>query len=168
MRPVLPRISSQASGFFFCGIRLLPVENSSGSSMNPNSGEANSTKSSASRERCIARVDSAKRYSSAKSRSLTASKLLAVDTRKTEIARQGFAIERKCAAGEGAGTQRTIIGARGGCGDAFGVAMKCFTMRQEANAKAKSAARAACEWCRAWEPSDCVRPAQQWRVPVKR
>jgi len=28
MRPVLPRISSQQSGFFFCGIRLLPVENS--------------------------------------------------------------------------------------------------------------------------------------------
>ena len=30
MRPVLPRISSQESGFFFCGMRLLPVEYSSG------------------------------------------------------------------------------------------------------------------------------------------
>ena len=30
MRPVLPRRSSQESGFFFCGMRLLPVEYSSG------------------------------------------------------------------------------------------------------------------------------------------
>ena len=32
-RPDLPRMSSHASGFFFCGIRLLPLVNASGSSM---------------------------------------------------------------------------------------------------------------------------------------
>jgi hypothetical protein len=59
MRPVLPRNNSQASGFFFCGIKLLPVENSSDSSRNPNSCEANRTKSSASREMCVAATASA-------------------------------------------------------------------------------------------------------------
>ncbi len=86
MRPVLPRISSQASGFFFCGIRLLPVEYSSGRSRNPNSGEAKSTMSSESRERCIASAESAKRYSSAKSRSLDRVQAVRRDARETQVA----------------------------------------------------------------------------------
>ena len=36
-RPVLPRTSSRGSGFFFCGIRLLPVVTASDSPRNPNS-----------------------------------------------------------------------------------------------------------------------------------
>jgi hypothetical protein len=53
------------------------------------------------------------------------------DARKTEIARERFAIERKCAACERARTERAEISA--GCrgGDALGVAMKRFAVREQ-------------------------------------
>src|SRR4029077_10646726 len=52
------------------------------------------------------------------------------DARETQIARQSFAVERKCAAGKRAGAERAGIGAGCGGGDALGVAMKRFTVRQ--------------------------------------
>ena len=48
-RPVLPRTSSIGSGFFFCGIRLLPVETESSRSKKPNSSRHKMMTSSASR-----------------------------------------------------------------------------------------------------------------------
>ena len=52
-RPVLPRISSAMSGFFFCGIIDEPVVYASDSSTKPNSQLDHSTSSSESLERCI-------------------------------------------------------------------------------------------------------------------
>ncbi len=49
-RPALPRTSSSGSGFFFCGIMLLPVADESASSKNPNSSPVIRMKSSAMRE----------------------------------------------------------------------------------------------------------------------
>ena len=51
-RPALPRTSSSGSGFFFCGIRLLPVAAVSASSKKPNSSDVKRIRSSASRLRC--------------------------------------------------------------------------------------------------------------------
>ena len=51
-RPALPRTSSSGSGFFFCGIRLLPVAAVSASSKNPNSSDVKRIMSSASRLKC--------------------------------------------------------------------------------------------------------------------
>ena len=51
-RPALPRTSSIGSGFFFCGMRLLPVATSSESTKNPNSSPVKSTTSSARRLKC--------------------------------------------------------------------------------------------------------------------
>lgn len=53
MRPVLPRIFSAMSGFFFCGMIELPVQKSSESSMNLKSCVENVTSSSERRERCM-------------------------------------------------------------------------------------------------------------------
>ena len=76
-RPAFPRASSATSGFFFCGIMLDPVAKASGNSMKPNSALAHRTSSSASREMCMARTAQHARNSTAKSRSATASTLLA-------------------------------------------------------------------------------------------
>ena len=118
-------------GFFFCGIRLLPVEYSSGSSMKPNSGEANRTKSSDRRERCIASVESAKRYSSAKSRSLTASRLLAVmrekpRSRASALRSSGNAQPARAPEPSGQASARGR-----GRGEAFRIALIRFTMREQ-------------------------------------
>ncbi len=74
--PDLPRMSSAASGFFFCGMMLLPVVNASESSRNPNSLEFHITISSQNRLRCIMTNAEALQNSAAKSRSATASILL--------------------------------------------------------------------------------------------
>ena len=58
-RPVLPRISSQTSGFFFWGMMEEPVEKASSSSTNLNSQEHQAMISSDSREICIIKIDSA-------------------------------------------------------------------------------------------------------------
>ena len=50
---------------------------------------------------------------------------------KTQIARESIAVEWKGASGEGARAKRAIVGARGGRGQAFGVAMQRFAVRQE-------------------------------------
>ena len=75
-RAALPRTSSSASGFCFCGIRLDPVVNASGSTKNPNSGEESQMRSSARRERWVWSCAPAKTNSAAKSRSMTASSAL--------------------------------------------------------------------------------------------
>ena len=72
-RPVLPRVSSATSGFFFCGMSELPVVKASLIVMNSNSLEAHRITSSLSRERCTATSARAASSSTAKSRSLTAS-----------------------------------------------------------------------------------------------
>ena len=51
-RPVLPRTSSAKSGFFFCGMIELPVENSSSIVTKPNSSLDQMMSSSARRDRC--------------------------------------------------------------------------------------------------------------------
>ena len=76
-RPALPRTSSIGSGFFFCGIRLLPVEIRSSRSMKPNSSLPKMMMSSASRLTCTMHSDTAWRNDDTKSRSATASMLLA-------------------------------------------------------------------------------------------
>ena len=53
----MPRTSSAMSEFFFCGMMLEPVVNSSESSMNLNSQLDQSISSSLSRERCIMSMD---------------------------------------------------------------------------------------------------------------
>src|SRR5207253_1681167 len=63
------------SGFFFCGIKLDPVENDSLNSTKPNSLVLQMIKSSLKRERCIPIMVRQKRDSHTKSRSLTASML---------------------------------------------------------------------------------------------
>ena len=57
MRPTLARISSAASGFFFCGMIEEPVENRSDSETKRNWAEDQITNSSANRDRCIAQID---------------------------------------------------------------------------------------------------------------
>ena len=73
--PAFPRMSSGTSGFFFCGMMLLPVQSSSGRERKPNSAEDQYTISSERRERCIIVTAQAYRKSAAKSRSETASML---------------------------------------------------------------------------------------------
>ena len=74
-RPALPRTSSAASGFFFCGMMLLPAATASRSSTNPNSAVAHRTISPASRDRWTISVAAADTNSTAKSRSAVASRL---------------------------------------------------------------------------------------------
>ena len=74
MRPVLPRISSGTSGFFFCGMIEEPVQKLSDSSMKPNWAEDQMISSSEKRDRCIIRMLAAALNSMAKSRSDTASR----------------------------------------------------------------------------------------------
>ena len=63
-RPLLPRISSATSGFFFCGMIDEPVAHASANSTKPNSAVAHSVRSAASRERCTPVMAAAARYSS--------------------------------------------------------------------------------------------------------
>ena len=58
-RPVLPRTSSAISGFFFCGMMLLPVEYASSISTKWYSLQFHMIISSLKRLRCIIMVDSA-------------------------------------------------------------------------------------------------------------
>ena len=78
-RAALPRTSSSASGFFFCGIRLEPVVKASGSAKKPNSGPESQMRSSARRARCVWSCAQAKTNSAAKSRSITASSAFSRD-----------------------------------------------------------------------------------------
>src|SRR5439155_1421205 len=77
-RAAFPRTSSNKSGFFFCGIALLPGEYASGKWTNPNSWEEKMIISSAQRLRCKESSVSAFTNSRTKSRSLWASTLLLV------------------------------------------------------------------------------------------
>jgi hypothetical protein len=62
-------------GFFFCGIRLLPVEYASLILMYPNSADEYKMRSSAMRLRCVLVREAQNRNSTMKSRSETASRL---------------------------------------------------------------------------------------------
>ena len=84
-RPALPRDSSSGSGFFFCGIRLLPVAAESASSKNPNSSEVKRIKSSASRLTWTIANAALNRYEATKSRSPVASMLLATIREKPRV-----------------------------------------------------------------------------------
>ena len=77
-----PRISSRTSGFFFCGMMLLPVQIASGNARKPNSCVLQRTHSSAQPARCSAIIVSTKTDSTAKSRSLETSRLLAATPSK--------------------------------------------------------------------------------------
>ena len=81
-RPVLPRTSSSGSGFFFCGIKLLPVVTASDSPKNPNSSLVKRMKSSANRLKCTIVSEHACRNVETKSRSAVASRLLATTREK--------------------------------------------------------------------------------------
>ena len=76
-RPLLPRASSATSAFFFCGISDDPVAWLSGRLANPNSALDQSTSSSPRREQWTMVSAQAAVISTAKSRSATASMLLA-------------------------------------------------------------------------------------------
>ena len=76
-RPDLPRTNSSGSGFFFCGIMLLPVDEASDNSKNPYSSPLKITMSSAKRLRCTMVNAHAWRKVDTKSRSDEASMLLA-------------------------------------------------------------------------------------------
>src|SRR5215212_11995830 len=91
MRPVLARTSSAASGLRFWGMIDEPVEYVSGKRMKPYAGDAQSTISSASRERCVAAIAHAARNSSAKSRDDTASSELRIGAAKPSA----FAVIRR-------------------------------------------------------------------------
>jgi hypothetical protein len=78
----LARISSAASGFFFCGMIDEPVVNWSDRRMKPNCGVDQITSSSAKRDRCMAQIDAAASISSTKSRSETESSELRVGRSK--------------------------------------------------------------------------------------
>ena len=82
MRPVLPRTSSAASGLRFCGMIEEPVVNLSDRPAKPNCGVAQSTISSAKRDRWTAQIEAALKASSTKSRSDTESSELAVGRSK--------------------------------------------------------------------------------------
>src|SRR5690606_15705398 len=86
IRPNLARNSSAAAGFFFCGMIDEPVVHLSDSRTNRNCAEDQITNSSAKRDRCIAVIEAADRNSSAKSRSDTESRLLAVGRSKPKAA----------------------------------------------------------------------------------
>ena len=79
-------MSSAASGLRFCGMIELPVVNASDNVMKSNGALHQMTISSARRERWIAVIDAAPRYSSAKSRSDTASSELAQGRSKPSAA----------------------------------------------------------------------------------
>ena len=85
-RPLWPRTSSAASGFFFCGMIDEPVERLSGRRMKPKGWLAHRISSSARRERCSAVAEQHHRKSSAKSRSETESSELAVGASKPSAA----------------------------------------------------------------------------------
>ena len=127
----------------------------------PNSAEAKRIKSSLSRERCVATTESAKRYSSAKSRSLTASRLFAVMDAKSQLARQRIAIDGKSAACERsrAQTDKHPLAPR----QAATARCRVGILRSApaASAKAKSAARAASASSRASERSDSFPPGSR-------
>ena len=77
-RAALPRISSKASGFFFCGMSEEPVVNSSGSFTNANSLVFHIITSSLMRERCVPNTAQLNANSKNMSRSATASMLFPV------------------------------------------------------------------------------------------
>ncbi len=85
MRPVLARTSSAASGLRFCGMMDEPVVRSSGRVAKPNIGVIHTTISSARRDRWPAAIEAAARLSRAKSRSDTASRLLAMGRSKPRV-----------------------------------------------------------------------------------
>ncbi len=87
MRPVLPREISAMSGFFFCGMRLEPVQKASESSMNWNSCDIQRIISSERREMCMEKIARAESSSHAKSRSATESMLLRVQAGKSRTLR---------------------------------------------------------------------------------
>ena len=77
-RPALPRINSQASGFFFCGIKEEPEVTRSDNSTKFASPLLKIIISSAKRERCAILKDAVESNSTIWSRSETLSKLLRV------------------------------------------------------------------------------------------
>ncbi len=83
--PALPRANSNISGFFFCGIRLDPVENASLNSMKPNSAVVNNTIFSESLLKWIPHRLQQNKYSATKSLSETPSMLFWLGESKPRI-----------------------------------------------------------------------------------
>ena len=130
-RPALPRTSSIGSGFFFCGIRLLPVEMRSSRSMKPNSSLPKMMMSSASRLTWTMHSDTAWRNDDTKSRSATASMLLATTRENPRRARQRVHVDAVGVAGDRARAERQRVGLARHRGDALGVAAERGRVRQE-------------------------------------
>ena len=78
----MARSSSAASGLRFCGMIEEPVDQASLKLMKPKAADDQTTISSAMRERWVARIEAAARYSSAKSRAETESSELRVGPSK--------------------------------------------------------------------------------------
>ena len=76
-RPAFARRSSAASGLRFCGIMEDPLDQESLILTKPYSADDQSTNSAPKRDKVVAQIAAAARYSKAKSRLLTASRALA-------------------------------------------------------------------------------------------
>src|SRR3972149_4055488 len=107
-------MSSATSGFFFCGMMLLPVHRASGRERKRNSEHAQSPISSASRDRCIIVTAHAYRKSAAKSRSDTASTLFShtpsIPSSRAVNARSSGNVEPASAPGEHLPVRQEVMG----------------------------------------------------------
>ena len=158
MRPVLPRISSQASGFFFLrhqaaarGVFVGQLDESRIRARRRGSCPPTGARDAwrASRERKVFEREIA-----------IADRIEAVrgDARKAEIPREGLAIDGKRAARERAGTERASVCSSGRGRRSVPRRAGMLRRARAASAKAAAAARAACAWFPAWGCRDSSRP----------
>ena len=128
---LLPRTSSATSGFFFCGMIELPVENSSGNSTKPNSAVAQSIRSAQSRERCTKRIDvGGEKLGDEVAIGDGVDRVLR-DAVKAELARDERAIDREGHAGERARAERHHVDARAAIGEALIVASEHLVVGEQ-------------------------------------
>ena len=130
-RPVLPRTSSAASGFFFCGMIEEPVVKRSDSFTKPNCGVVHSTISSASRERWVAAMAAAASTSSAKSRADDRIERIAHGAGEAERRGGRVAVDRETGAGEGGRAERALVEPGAGIGETAAVARDHLDISQE-------------------------------------
>ena len=131
MRPVLARTSSAASGLRFCGMIDEPVVKRSESATKPNCGVAQSTISSAKRERCTAQIEAAESASSAKSRSATEVERVRRRAVEAERLRGRLAVDRERGAGKRRRAERRFVQPLAAIGEAAAVARKHLDIGEE-------------------------------------
>ena len=108
-RPLLPRTSSSGSGFFFCGIRLLPVAALSASSKKPNSSDVKRMKSSAIRLRCTMPERGGVQERRDEVAIAADVDAVARDAAETERGGESVHVDRIARAGDRAGSERQLV-----------------------------------------------------------